>query len=728
MEDSNYELPEQLILARQANLLRTFYKLVAVLTGVALLLIAFLPGFATSEDVVEPFVRNVFVILTIGFLYWLLEKEYILASIFGTIGMTGFFAVYSVYMESPGNMQMMTLVIFPTCVAGLLPRRNLFWLVYIFNMLLMLFTVWLIITYRDVDMEYRSVITIGLLLTMIALLIDVLSSSYRASLTTTFNQLVELRTTKEKLTQLDADLEAAVTERIHAETVSSQLAQTGRLAMEAAGAGSILIDMQSDSVKLTEEFIQRYGFVETPADSKSLCECIHADDRKRFETLINQDHSTHDRCEGDFRIKADSPIYWMFILETEGENKLQGIIVDVTYRVLEHQRQFAEDSKAHESQRLESLGILAGAIAHDFNNLLHVIMLNADLARKSLNPDSKSAISINRLMTTVDRAAELCSELLAYSGKGHFIIEPFHAETLVKEMRSLLDISTPKGVAIEVSTDSSNPTINGDITQIRQIVMNLVTNAGEAIGNRSDGRIRLSVETQNYDAMYLRQNNFIEEVAAGKFACIIVEDNGIGMNGSTQKRMFDPFYSTKDTGHGLGLSAVLGIVRGHHGTIKVDSSPDNGTRITMLFPLGDASTLASPEEPVTKKGEAAQGLILFVDDESEIRALAQAVLHDAGFSIIEARDGQEAIEKFRDHHTNLRLVILDLMMPNKTGLEAYLEIIDIDPSVPVIFSSGFNESELLNQLPPTARAAFIKKPYLADDLRDFVQNIIGPKV
>jgi len=189
----------------------------------------------------------------------------------------------------------------------------------------------------------------------------------------------------------------------------------------------------------------------------------------------------------------------MFMLETKRDHdnnpeSLQGIIVDVTQRIIEQQRRFARDSKTHESQRLESLGMLAGAIAHDFNNLLHVIMLNADLARHNLNPDSKSATSIDRLMITVDRAAELCSELLAYSGRGQFTVEPFELAKLVSEMRNLLEISTPKGIEIECTSDDTDPVVKGDVTQIRQVVMNLITNARDAMAE--GGELCLTIQSR----------------------------------------------------------------------------------------------------------------------------------------------------------------------------------------------------------------------------------------
>jgi signal transduction histidine kinase/CheY-like chemotaxis protein len=729
MVERSYERPEELILDQQATLLRFFYKLVAGLTAVSILLIVFLPGFATSEDVLEPFVRNVVIFFIIGILYMLVVKGHVLASIYGMIGTCTLVASYSVYIESPGNMQMMALLIFPTCLAGFLPKRTEFWIVYGINFALMLTTVWLIIEFKGVELEYRSVATLGMLITLFALLIDTLSTSYRESLITTFSQLQKINAAEERLSKLDQDLGVAVSERIQAEAVSDQLESTGRLALEVAGAGAIAVNLVSGQIEVSPDFFSRYIIEPRPNTLTTLFECIHPEDRPRFELLFQQNIATGDRLEGDFRIASDTMGYWLFMLEAglngAGEKTLHGITVDVTSRVLEQQRQVAEGSKRQESQRLESLGVMAGAIAHDFNNLLHVIMLNADLAKQDLNPDSQSATSIDRVMTTVDRAAELCSELLAYSGKGNFTIEPFDIESLVSDMRSLLEISTPKGVTITFSSDASNPTIRGDITQIRQVILNLITNAGEALDN-TGGNINIEVSNQYCNEDFIQEKSLTEKVAPGNFVRISVEDNGCGMDEKTMQRMFDPFFSTKETGHGLGLSAVLGIVRGHNGAIDIESTIGKGTTATLLLPVSDNSIEVPRPKQHESQATPEGGVILFADDEPGIRDLGRVVLEQAGYEVVLAKDGLEAISQFEQHRDRLHLVILDLMMPNKTGLEAYLEISALDASVPVVFSSGFNESEALDNLPPKTRSAFLKKPYLANDLLQFVLQVIGP--
>lgn len=729
MDDRRRLLPEHLILVKQAELLRGFYKLVALLTCTALLLIIFLPGFATAEETLEPFLRNVACLFIIGVLYLILDRGYVLASIYGTIGACAVLATGTIYQESPGNMQMLALIMFPTCLAGFLPRRKQFWAVYGLNMLLMFFTAWMLMVVKEVDLEYRSIVTLAMLLTLLALIVDSLSSSYRDSIRTTLNQLLQIEAAEEKLTQLDQDLGVAVSEKIHAEIISSQLEKQGRMALEIAGAGTLNINLSSGVVDGSRDFFERYGLT-VPDGVEGLYELIHKSDRARFELLAKAESAARDRVEGDFRIATDKPTYWMFVLESgttmEGHDLLHGVVVDVTSRMLEQQRQVAEGNKAHESQRLESLGMLAGAIAHDFNNLLHVIMLNADLARKTLPPDSKPVVSIDRLMTTVERAAELCSELLAYSGRGQFTIEPFNLEQMVDDMQSLLDISLPKGVSISITSDDSDTVVQGDVTQIRQVLMNLITNAGEAV-DPADGEIAAEISTRFFGEEQLRTRNFIEEVAPGAFVMVVIKDNGQGMDENTLQHMFDPFFTTKETGHGLGLSAVLGIIRGHDGTIEITSTPGEGTSVTMLLPKSESKPTAERLRQDDTNSEGGSGIILFADDESDIRELATLVLEESGYRVISAADGQVAIDLFREHHQDLHLVILDLMMPVKTGLEAYLEIHDIDRSIPVVFSSGFNESDALDQLPPKTRSAFLKKPYLAEELKQFVLDIIGPR-
>lgn len=678
----------------------------------------------------EPFVRNVVVLLIIGFLYLLVAKGYVLLSIYGVISACAALACYTVFMESPGNMQMLALLLFPTCLAGLLPKRMMFWIVYCINFALMLATVWLIIQVKGVELEYRAIVTLGLLMTLFALLLDTLSTSYRESIATIFTQLKELQPAEEKLSKLDQDLGVAVSERIRAEAVSDQLESTGRLALEVAGAGAIAVNLVTGKVEVSPEFFSRYEIEPRPNTITTLFECIHPEDRPSFERLFQGEITTGDRLEGDFRIASDTRGYWLFMLEAAidgtGGKTLHGITVDVTSRVLEQRRQVAEGIKLQESQRMESLGVMAGAIAHDFNNLLHVIMLNSDLAKQYLKPDSQSATSIDRVITTVDRAAELCSELLAYSGRGNFIIEPFDIESLVSDMRSLLEISTPKGVTIESSSDASNPKVRGDITQIRQVILNLITNAGEALDN-SGGNINIEIGNQTCEKDFIHEKNWLEEVAPGDFVRISVKDNGCGMDDATMQRIFDPFFSTKETGHGLGLSAVLGIVRGHNGAIEFESAIGEGTTVTLLLPVSDNATEVQQTRPLELQTTPGGGVILFADDEPDIRALARTVLEEAGYEVVVASNGFEAISQFEQHKDRLHLVILDLMMPNKTGLEAYLEIAEIDDSVPVVFSSGFNEKEALDKLPPKTRSAFLKKPYLANDLLQFVLHIIGPR-
>ncbi len=724
MENNPHSLTEQLIMDRQGVLLRTFYKTILAITAANLVLLAFLPGYVPASELstATALVSNMVAIRFIGVLYWLVQKGYVVISIAGAIFLTAAFGLYTVFIGYNLDPQLLATLYLPVCVAGMLPRRRHFWMVYALNVGLLLTSLWLVANFQNSDVTSRTVLTALLILTVLALLVDLLSNAFRTTLRNTFSQQVELRQAEERLTQLDSELELAVNEQRRAESFTDRSNQVGNLPLEALEAGSISID--GDRVELSEGFATRYNIA--PATSVvALQELIEEKDRDRFTQFIQRSLSANDRTTADFQLSGNTSLYWRLILEPESSTLLKGIAMEITSQLIEKQAHLSPDASLFESQKLESMGTMAGAIAHDFNNLLHVIQLNADLAGRAMNPDSKPAIYLERLMTTVKRAAELCSELLAYSGRGQYVMAPFSTDQLLDEMRSLAATSPANGVTVELTSDESSSIVNGDLSQIRQIVVNLVNNAREAVGDRPDGQINLRVETHDYDAVHFENDGFVEKLPPGRYVCILAEDNGDGMESDLQKKIFDPFFTTNDTRHGMGLSAVLGIVRGHQGTIQIESSPGSGTRFTVLLPLSELPD-ASLAEGVQEQPNQMSNLILFADDEADIRDLADAVMTQAGFSVIGAADGREAVEIFKERHEELRLVILDLTMPNKTGLEAYLEMSEIDSSVPVVFSSGFNATELMDQLPQKTQASFLKKPYRADDLHTFVTNIIGP--
>jgi len=367
------------------------------------------------------------------------------------------------------------------------------------------------------------------------------------------------------------------------------------------------------------------------------------------------------------------------------------------------------------SQKLESLGVLAGGIAHDFNNLLTGILGNADLAKTEMSPLAPSRASLEGIEVAARRAADLCRQLLAYSGRGRFTIEPLDLRELVEEMGHLLLVSISKKVVLKYHFSEGMPAVEADATQLRQVIMNLIVNASEAIGERS-GVISVTVGLAHCQADYLKSCFGADRLAPGDYAYVEVADTGHGMDKPTLDRIFDPFFSTKFTGRGLGLAAVLGIMRGHHGAIKVYSEPGRGTTFKLLFPASERTASKLQPKSMVSVGYHGSGKILLADDEETIRNLGRRMLQRAGFEVIVAADGREAIETFAKHKDSISLVILDLTMPHLDGEACYRELRQLQPGVKVILSSGYNEQDVVNRFAGKGLAGFVQKPYTTEEL------------
>lgn len=407
----------------------------------------------------------------------------------------------------------------------------------------------------------------------------------------------------------------------------------------------------------------------------------------------------------------------------DGSGNISGVVSvvrDVTDRVKAEEERRALEAQVQHVQKLESLGILAGGIAHDFNNLLVGIIGNAGLAIGKLPPDSPVLAYLEKVESAARRAAELTRELLAYSGKGTFVIGPVHLSNLARDIGHLLEAIIGKGVVLEYDCAEDVPFINGDAAQLQQVLMNLITNASDAIGD-NEGRILLRIRSSHFDREYLSRTYIDEDLAEGEYVCLDVSDTGCGMNEKTLARMFDPFFTTKFAGRGLGLAAVLGIVRSHRGAIQVHSEPGRGTTVTVLFPALKSDDPAFASRPPTTAPESedswhGSGAVLVADDEPNIREVAQAALGDIGFEVLTAADGREAVELFRANAARIRAVLLDLTMPVMGGKEAFEEIHEIRPDVPVILSSGYAESEAVSRFEDKAPKAFIQKPFWPTEL------------
>jgi len=404
------------------------------------------------------------------------------------------------------------------------------------------------------------------------------------------------------------------------------------------------------------------------------------------------------------------------------DGSIGGIIV---YTEVTTDRKNAEEERLRlerqllHAQKLESLGVLAGGIAHDFNNILTAIIGNADLALMRLNKESPALDNLRKIEQAAARAADLAKQMLAYSGKGKFVVEAIDLNRLIEEMFHMLEVSISKKAVLKLNPYHPLPSVEADATQIRQIIMNLVINASEAIGDRS-GIIAVTTGVMSCDRNYLKDVWLNDNISEGLYVYLEIADTGCGMDKETLAKLFDPFFTTKFTGRGLGMAAVLGIVRGHKGAIKVYSEPNRGTTFKILLPASER-----PAELFNSTGQTdhwqGSGTVLLVDDEETVRGIGSEMLNVLGFEVITADDGREALETYRNN-PGISLVILDLTMPHMDGEQCFRELRQLDPKVKVIMSSGFSEQEVTQKFAGKGLAGFIQKPYKLNMLKEVIRR------
>ena len=390
---------------------------------------------------------------------------------------------------------------------------------------------------------------------------------------------------------------------------------------------------------------------------------------------------------------------------------------------IEHESR-AMEAQMLKSQKLESLGVLAGGIAHDFNNLLTSVLGYASLLRMQLPQDSVGQDYLKQIDRAGSRAAELCQQMLAYSGRGRFVVEPIAPNRLVEEMAQLLATVISKKSILKFNLGVDLPTVMGDATQIRQVVMNLITNASDAIGERS-GVITLTTNTIDADAKYLEAIQLVKELTPGRFVYLEVSDTGSGMDEATAARIFEPFFTTKFTGRGLGLAAVQGILRGHHGAIKVYSQPGKGSTFKVLFPANDGFEPDRPALQTISEPFGRDRWILVVDDEEDIRVFARKALEAVGFRVLLATDGRDGVEQYERRGDDIAAVILDLTMPRLGGEGAFRELRQCKSEVKVILTSGFNQEEATAGFAGKGLAGFLRKPFVTQELYGLIHSVLG---
>ncbi|MDJ0910726.1 MAG: CHASE domain-containing protein [Woeseiaceae bacterium] len=397
-----------------------------------------------------------------------------------------------------------------------------------------------------------------------------------------------------------------------------------------------------------------------------------------------------------------------------GPTRHLAITRDITAKRAFEREQAELESQLRQKQKLESIGVMAGGIAHDFNNLMQVIIGNSEIALDRMAAEDIARGSIEASYAAASDAAKLCDQMLTYAGRSRQDVEPVFLPDLVTSIVELLNVSHSKNAELELEFEAGVGMIEGDEAQLRQIVMNLVSNASEAIGEDA-GRITVRVGTADLHEDASGDDWIGSPPEAGRYVDLEVSDTGCGMDAGTIERIFDPFFTTKFAGRGLGLSSTLGIIRGHEGFLSVVSDTDRGTRFNVLFPVSESENNSIPKQPESQPA-VFDATILMVDDEEQVLKIGSAMLERLGCRVIPAANGKEALEHFREQGDSVDAVLLDLTMPGMSGSDTCHELRRIRPDIPVIFCSGYADDAVRQDVDSTAYTGFLHKPYVRDDL------------
>ena len=391
---------------------------------------------------------------------------------------------------------------------------------------------------------------------------------------------------------------------------------------------------------------------------------------------------------------------------------------DITERLQAEATRLSLERQVQLARKLESLGILAGGVAHDFNNLLTVILGNAELVRNFLEDEHPGRKRLELIMQTARHASELCRQMMTYSGRGPLVTEVMYLNTFFEGIRPLLSTVVADHLWLDIHVQEGLPPILGDPAQLRQVMLNLILNASDAIGE-GRGSISVAVRLQEYREKDWEQAVLVPDREEGRYVVIEVADTGCGMDEETQKRLFDPFYSTKSSGRGLGMTAVLGIMRAHNGAIEVISEPGQGSRFRLYLQVLDEAEVTAVQEQRTPYGTMRRhgDSILFVDDELPLHDMCKAAGEDEGFKVLTAANGVEALEQYLAHGDSIRLVMLDMTMPVMDGAEAFRELRRIDPGVRVLIASGYSTTDYEREFAGENLVGVLHKPYSLEELR-----------
>jgi len=530
-----------------------------------------------------------------------------------------------------------------------------------------------------------------------------------------------------------------VTERRKAEEALAQSADSLRLAQELTNVGSYDRNLLDGRVHWSEQMFRIHGADPVRDDPNIMGDLVerfvHPDDRVTLRKAMRQLATTGRAGPYAYRVvHADGTVrnvvgQGAIFRDADGVPvRRVGSVIDVTARTAAEEERVLLETKVREVQKLESLGVLAGGIAHDFNNLLVGILGNASVSLLDMPVSSPAHAAVTAIERAARDAASLTRQLLAYAGKGRFLLEPLDLSVLVRQLRPVLQTALGARASLVSELAEQLPVVHADAEQLRQAIVNVVTNAAEAIGERAGTVKVVSTEETLGDARLGRCVSG-HRAKPGLFSCITVEDDGIGMDEATLARVFDPFFSTRLAGRGLGLAATLGIVHGHSGALDVTSATGRGTTMRLYFPAAYSEKERTASIPANNTGATAQRSrlrVLVVDDDAHVRALAHRVLERLQYDAAEVSDGVEALDFLRADPTVVDAVLLDMTMPRMNGEDTLRGIRALAPWMPVILMSGHDEREVTPRLLEHGLGGYLQKPFTVDALASMFARVVGP--
>ena len=527
----------------------------------------------------------------------------------------------------------------------------------------------------------------------------------------------------QRLLSIGADLAAALIESTRARTELERAHEDLTFHVDNSPLAVVEVDRRARVLRWSSQAEQVLGWSAADVVGRSAAELdlVHEDDLDRtMQVVRGLDAGTYLRGVVRGRVRTrdgrvrDTEWHVSALRDRSGQPiSFLGFGQDITERL---RREVA----LRHTQKLESLGVLAGGIAHDFNNLLTSVMGHAGLALQSLPPDSSLARHLEPIEEAAERGAELTRQMLAYAGKGRYLVRVLDLNELVADMGDLLAVSASKKTSIRYHLGDRPLPIEGDTDQLQQVLMNLVTNASESLED-SAGLVTITTSAVELDAATIDSRYAGQEVKPGWYARLEVADTGRGMDPEILARAFDPFFTTRMTGRGLGLAAVAGIARTHRGAVRIASAPNRGTTFWVLLPLAEGAAAAVARADARSSGRRC---VLVVDDEASVREVVGEILGSAGYVVLYAADGLEARSLFRERWADIDLVILDMTMPHMDGAETFKALAAIDPDVTVLLASGYAERQISQRFGRVGPAGFVQKPFRVRTLLATVETVL----